>query len=164
MNFKRSFIAASCAAALLATVQQGNAAQETTQFDVRIRIKDECKLISAQDIDFGTHGVISVALSAQGAIKLRCTKKTPYQLSLGLSGNSTMGARQMSRMGFGTGTVEYALYRNQQRTALWGATPGFSLAGIGTGNEETIPVFAAAFTGAYEAGSYVDRVRVTLAY
>lgn len=131
-------------------------------FNVTAVAEPTC-IVSAQNINFGNHGVLGSAIDATGAITLTCTANLSYSVSLngGLS-NSPPASRQMVRAG---ASIIYGLYRDQNRSNVWGSGTGQLATGTGTGSLQTLTVYGrvpAQTTPA--AGNYADTVVVTVNY
>lgn len=102
------------------------------------------------------------AATQQAALTVNCSPGTAYQLALndGLSGDAA--ERRMA--GPGGATLAYDLYRDGARSLRWrdGAD---AAAGVGTGEVQTLPVYAALAAGMQSVtGSYSDTVTATLSY
>lgn len=99
----------SAALALLAAVPV-SAGTSTSQFRVTLTIQAECKVTAANDIAFGTTGVIQSTISADGSIGAQCTNSTPYNIGLnaGAGSGATVNVRKMSATA--GGTVNYMLF------------------------------------------------------
>lgn len=138
--------------------------QNPTQvpFNVTAAVEPTC-IVSAQSINFGSHGVLNTAVDATGAITLTCTANLSYSIALngGLS-NSPPAARQMARAG---SSIIYGLYRDANRTAAWGSAAGDIVTGTGTGSLQSLPVYGRVPAQNTPApGNYTDTVVVTVSY
>lgn len=154
------------AALLLAPGARAMAATATGSLNVTITIQAECTVVSASDLDFGTHGVIDTNLDQTTTISIQCTSGTPYAVGLdaGTGSGATLAARLMS--GPASATVQYSLYRDAGRSQVWGDTPGVdTVDGTANGSAETLSVYgrvpAQATPG---AGTYSDTVAITITY
>jgi spore coat protein U-like protein len=138
----------------------------TTQFDVRITITAQCLLSSLGEMNFGTNGIISAAINATTAITVLCTNGTNYNIGLnaGLGIGATLPERRMT--GPAGAIVSYFLYKNTQRTAVWGAIGGSDTqAGTGTGVLQTYTVYGQVPAQTTPApGAYTDTITATLTY
>ncbi|EAB6718307.1 spore coat U domain-containing protein, partial [Salmonella enterica subsp. enterica] len=72
-------------ATLAAATAAGPVAAATISgnMNVKISITNECKTVTATDLDFGSSGVISAAIDATSTITVTCTKGTPFSVGLG---------------------------------------------------------------------------------
>lgn len=138
----------------------------TDNFDVRISIVDECEIVSTQDLDFGSTGVLSASVDEEAEISVACTNSTAYQLGLnqGLGAGATTTARLMT--GPAGATVGYQLFMDSGRTANWGNTPlSDTMSGTGTGSEQLFTVYGRVVAQASPApGAYSDTITVTVTY
>lgn len=137
---------------------------KTGNFTVQITIQEECELTSATDLDFGTHGILSAALTANSAITVQCTSGTDYDLALdaGIGAGATVAARKMTNAGQ---TVTYALYQDSALTTIWGDSAGETVAGTGDGNPQLYPVYGQVPPQTTPLpGTYTDTITVTLSY
>lgn len=154
------------AATLLAILPLTVSAQTaTTNFDVRITIAAECRIVAANPLDFGSAGVLAANVDVATSMQVVCTNTTPY--NIGLNGGSTAGGTTTTRlMTSGTATVAYQLFRDAGHTLNWGTTVGTNtLASTGTGNTQTFPIYGRVIPQATPApGNYTDNVTVTVTY
>jgi len=134
--------------------------QTSANFTVQATVPKNC-LVSTEDVNFGTHGLLSSAIPAEGAVNLTCTPGTEYSVALE-TGELPSGQRQMKK---GSDSVTYALFQNAQRTQLWGSAPGETAAGMGTGSPNRFPVYGLVPPQTTpSAGVYKDTVIVTVTY
>jgi spore coat protein U-like protein len=129
-------------------------------------IQGECKVQSASNVSFGSHGVIDANIDTTNAIGVQCTNSTPYTvaLSAGAGSGATVAARKMTSAA--NDTVAYSLYRDASRTQLWGVTQNVdTAAGTGNGSVQTYTAYGRVAAQATPAmGSYSDLVSVTITY
>ncbi|MGN7958145.1 Csu type fimbrial protein [Agrobacterium tumefaciens] len=131
-------------------------------FNVTAAVAPTC-IISAENINFGSHGVLNTAVDATGAINLTCTTSLNYSVALngGLS-NSPPAARKMVQAG---ASITYGLYRDANRTNVWGSAAGEIATGTGTGSLQTLTVYGRVPAQNTPApGNYSDTVVVTVNY
>ena len=142
------------------------AATATGSFAVRITITTECKLVSASDLDFGSHGVIDANLDSTSAISVQCTTGTPYNVGIGLGTGSGASLTARLMTGPGAATVSYNLYRDVNHTNVWGTTVlTDTVSGTGNGAVQPITVFGRVPPQSTPgAGAYSDTVAVTVTY
>ncbi len=143
-----------------------SAGTSTSQFRVTLTIQAECKVTAANDIAFGTTGVIQSTISADGSIGAQCTNSTPYNIGLnaGAGAGATVSVRKMSATA--GATVNYMLYRDAAATQIWGDVISTNtMAATGNGGVQTFTVYGrvpAQTTPA--AGNYSDTVQVVITY
>jgi spore coat protein U-like protein len=121
-------------------------------------------LVSAQDVDFGSRGVLSANIDAAGQVSVTCTPSTSYTIGLGGgNANAAPGARKMAK---GAETITYGLYQDAARTQLWGSTIGTdTIAGTGNGLAQNLAVYGRVPAQTTpSAGSYTDTIVVTITY
>jgi spore coat protein U-like protein len=140
-------------------------ATATGSMNVKITITNECLVVSATDLDFGTTGVIDTDIDQTSTITVRCTNGTPYSVGLGVGNGSgaTTAVRKMT--GPAAATVDYSIFRDTGRTQVWGTAAGEIVSGTGTGADQPLTAFGrvpAQTTPA--AGDYTDIVAITVTY
>ncbi|MFK0164125.1 spore coat U domain-containing protein [Rhizobium sp. NPDC090279] len=136
----------------------------TAPFTVNASVAANC-LVSVQNIDFGTQGVLSTNVDATGSVTATCTPGTAYTISL--NGGTTNAAPTARKMTKGTETVTYGLYKDTSRLQPWGDanTPGSTVAGTGTGTAQLLTVYGRVPPQTTPSpGSYTDTVVVTLTF
>jgi spore coat protein U-like protein len=162
--FKSTLLATAVMAAGTASVF----AADSTTFNVRITIVTACDVdaAAATDVDFGSVASTAVNTDNAGALNVRCTLLTPYNIALDNGENGTsVTDRKMSDGG--TNLVPYQLYRAATRGAgdVWGSTINTdTFGGIGTGLVQNIPVYGRVPSANFPAGSYNDVVTATIIY
>lgn len=118
--------------------------------------------ISADDLNFGSVGLITQDIQATAHLDVECTPGADYSIALG-NGNNYAGSSRRMRSGNGD-YVEYGLYQSSGHSIPWGWTGGSdTLDGVATGQDEQtiyglVPVQAAT------TGSYTDTVLITITY
>lgn len=121
--------------------------------------------VTTTDLSFPATGVLTKAINGESSIRVTCTSKTAFAVSLdnGTTGTSPTARKLVSPAGR---SVTYGLYRNSARTLAWGsAAAGLAVTGSGTGNEQGLPVYGAVPAQATPPpGTYTDRIVVTLTY
>lgn len=119
---------------------------------------------TVQDIDFGTHGLLSAAVDATATISPQCTNTTPYQIGLD-NGLYAVGNTRRMRSPAGR-HVSYELYRDAGRTQRWGDTPNTdTVSGTGDGSAQSVTVHARVDAqDTPPEGTYSDTVTVTIYY
>ncbi len=131
-------------------------------FTAQATVSPNC-LVSAQDIDFGSQGVLDTAVDASGNVAATCTAGTAYTISLdnGLTGTGPT-ARRMTLAG---SHVTYGLYKDAARSQPWGSSGGELVTGTGTGLTENVSVYGRVPAQSTPApGTYTDTIVVTVTY
>src|ERR1700761_2507368 len=109
-----------------------DAATATGSFQVSMTIQSTCSVQSISDLAFGSQTAITSNLDAATTIGVVCTNGTPY--NIGLSAGTGSGASVASRLlTSGANTVPYSIYRDSNRTQVWGVTTNVDTQS-GTGN------------------------------
>jgi spore coat protein U-like protein len=132
-------------------------------FVVQANVDRTCN-VSAQNINFGTHGILNTQLDAAGSLAVTCTLSLPYTISLngGLANATSPVRRKMLK---GSESVEYGLYGNASRTQPWGNSAGQTVSGVGTGLQQALPVYGRVLPQPTPSpGLYSDTVVVTVTY
>lgn len=142
------------------------AATATGSMNVRITITDECKVQTASDLDFGSHGVIDANVDQTSTINVQCTTGKSYNvgLSAGAGTGATVAVRKMT--GPASATIDYTIYRESTRTQLWGTTiPTDTVGGTGNGAIQPLTVYGRVPPQTTPpAGLYTDTVSITITY
>lgn len=164
MNFFKTTLLAT---ALFAAGTASAIAADTTTFNVKITILKACDVAAAAatDVDFGSVASTAVNIDNAGALNVRCTPLTPYNISLNNGQNGTSVATR--KMANGANLVPYQLYRAAARGVgdVWGATVGTdTYSAVGTGLVQNVPVYGRVPSANFPAGSYNDVVTATIIY
>lgn len=142
------------------------AAVATGNLGVQIQITAECRVVTADLLNFGPHGLLVANIDANSAITIQCTNGTPFTVGLGpgAGAGATIAVRKMT--GPGGATVNYTLYKEPTYTQIWGNTvPAELLAGTGTGANQSIPVYGRVTAQTTPAvGQYNDTVAIEVTY
>ena len=142
-------------------------AADTTTFNVKITILKACDVdaTAATDVDFGSVASTAVNIDNAGALNVRCTPLTPYNIALDNGQNgATVTDRKMAN---GAVMVPYQLYKDSARAVgdVWGATVGTNTyTGTGTGLVQNVPVYGRVPSANFPAASYNDVVTATIIY
>ncbi|CAN7433459.1 spore coat U domain-containing protein [Phyllobacterium sp. LjRoot231] len=130
-------------------------------FTVSMVVAKDCT-VSAQDIDFGTRGVLSSNVDVNGQVSVACSSTTPYTVALSQGGaNAGPVARRMTK---GAEFITYGLYTNTARSLPWGdVTPTNTVGNTGTGLAQNLPVYAR-IPPQTTPGVYSDTIIVTVTY
>jgi spore coat protein U-like protein len=125
--------------------------------------------ITTSPVAFGPYDpvVVNAAtdLTAAGSVNVACTKGTASTIDLGNGGNFAAGSR---RMGSGTDFLNYALYKDAARTAVWGTglAGGTTAAYTAASKALTaVPVYGTVPQNQnVTVGAYTDVVLATILY
>jgi spore coat protein U-like protein len=126
-------------------------------------IANNCS-VTAQDINFGTHGTLGTNVDAKGGVTVTCTPGTNYTISLGPGqGNGSPSARKMFN---GAHFITYGLYRDPTRAQPWGDTAGAdTVSGTGSGVSIVLDVYGRVPPQSFSTtGVYNDTIVVTVSY
>lgn len=134
----------------------------TPTFSVNASVDRTCT-VTAQDLDFGRHGVLRTQTDASSQLTVSCTSGLPY--TVGLNGGSTNQAPTARRMSGNGQFITYGLYRNSARSLPWGDTAGTMIGGTGTGVGQNLAVYGRVPVQTTPSpGLYSDTVAVTVTY
>ncbi|CUJ04503.1 Uncharacterized secreted protein [Achromobacter xylosoxidans] len=120
-------------------------AQTTANMAVTLTITANCT-IGANNLSFGSHGVLNTALNNTTTVNVTCTNTTPYTvgLSAGTGTGSTFATRYMqgTTTGNTTSVVSYQLYQPApNQTVVWGDTgTADRVGGTGNGSSQALTV------------------------
>jgi len=166
---KLALIAAATAASLVASLN-ANAVNVTTTFAVTATVQKTCA-VSANPLAFGTYTPGGGALTANTTLAVRCTKTTPFTVSLN-AGTTTGGTIAQRLMAGGGDSLQYNLYTTAALATVFGdgtgssATVGGTGSGVNTAN--TVTVYGqlpdSALNQAVVPTNYSDTITVTVAY
>lgn len=153
----------------LAAAANAHAAEDTSDFQVRIQILESCDIssVAPTDIDFQTHARGAGApATAQGTLTVNCSAGTPYQIGLNSGTNgggaATSGTRHLSD---GVTLIPYDLYQDASHTKFWGNTQGNDMLGaIGTASNQSHTVYGRVPSTNFPAGTYTDTVTARVVY
>ncbi|RZT39465.1 Csu type fimbrial protein [Cupriavidus agavae] len=139
------------------------AATKTTTFAVRLTLTADCN-IAASDLDFGSQGVLAANVDQTSTLSVTCSTSAPYQVGLdgGNAAGSTIANRLMTNAG--AATVQYQIYRDSNRTQVWGNTPGTdTVGGTGSGAAQTLTMYGRVPPQTTPAaGTYTTTVTATI--
>ncbi|ALB63139.1 fimbrial protein [Cronobacter condimenti 1330] len=160
---------------LLAVLCGGAQAVTTQSFQVSATITAGCSVVTGSGgtfgtLDFGTRSGaestrVSTSFVPSSSLLIACTPGVA--LSMAIDGGQNYGAsvRNMVRGG-GTDRVPYRLYTSSSLNAASeiGVNQAVSIASVNS-NNISLPIFGAAqLTGFSPAGTYTDRLTVTLSW
>lgn len=147
-------------------------AATTSTFNVTATVLKNC-LVSSANLAFGNYTPNTGALTGSSNITVRCTKTTPYTVSLNV-GTTTGGTYAQRLLANGTNTLQYNLYTTAALTTIWGDGTGGTGTIAGTGNGVSA---SSAITHTVHGqlpdnaanqdappGSYSDTITVTVTY
>lgn len=138
----------------------------TGQFDVTATVLDNCT-VAASDLAFGNYTPSSGSpATASTTLQVTCTPSLAYTIALdGGATTGAVGARAMSDGG--SNRLDYGLFTSTGYGTIWGDGTGATQTVAGTGNGVAKPhtvygrIPASQFVA---AGSYTDRITVTVSY
>lgn len=142
------------------------AATATTTFQVTAIVADSC-LVSATDLNFGAYDPLVGALDGTSTITATCTAETPYEIGLSAgTGISAITTRAMTGNDAASTQLDYELYSDTTRSAVWGAPGGATVAQSAlTGGALNYTVYGRIPASQYvPAANYADTVTVTVTY
>jgi spore coat protein U-like protein len=142
----------------------GTSHATTAPFTVTATNATNCS-VSASNLNFGSAGVLRIALDATSTISVTCTNAAAYTVALdgGLSGATNPAQRKMSQA---SATITYGLYQNSSHTAPWGGSVGVdTMAGTGSGLAQNFTVYGhVPVQNTPAPGTYADTVVLTISY
>jgi spore coat protein U-like protein len=154
---------------LVLTASWDNGGIKTVQTTVQVSstITGSCA-ITASNLAFGNYAPSSGSpVDATSTLSVTCTKTVAYTvaLSTGTTAGATYAQRKMA--GPGGAALNYNLYRDNARTAIWGnGTSGSTtVAGTGSGLASNLIVYGRIPAGqSPPGGNYADSITATLTY
>jgi spore coat protein U-like protein len=159
---KKTFQARLALTAIATLLAHGAAQAETanSNFQVGVDVVATCS-ISAADMTFSqiTTGTTS-ANDAQSELTVNCSDGAPYSVALS-NGDNYSGGRRLSN---GATFINYELYKDNSRSALWSTAS--ALSAMGTGSNQTHTVYGRILAGQSvpNMGSYADTIVATVTY
>ena len=157
---------------ILGAVSAGsaNAATTTATFAVTETVLATCSA-TATALAFGAYTPGGGALANNSTISVKCTKNTPYTISLN-KGATTGGTVAQRLMASGVNTLQYNLFTTAAVNVVFGDGTGASLTQAGTGagvaTANAVTVFGQlpdnAVNQAAVPGNYTDTITVTVTY
>src|SRR5690554_1287146 len=142
------------------------AATTTTTFKVTATVAASC-LVSATDLNFGAYDPLVGALDGTSTITATCTAQTPYEIGLSAgTGTPATTTRAMTGNDGASTRLDYELYSDTTRSAIWGAPGGATVAQSAlTGGALNYTVYGRIPASQYvPAANYADTVTVTVTY
>ena len=147
-----------------------DSATTTTTFAVTESVQATCSA-TATTLAFNVYTPGAGAISNNSTISVKCTKNTPYTISLN-RGTTTGGTVAQRLMASGANTLQYNLFTTAALNQIFGDGSGTSktVAGTGAGvaTANAVTVFGqlpdSAANQAAIPGSYTDTITVTVSY
>lgn len=160
---KNRLITLVAAASILGVSAPATAATAIGSMVVSATVLSSC-IVAATPMAFGNYA--SSQVDSTASVVVTCSNGTAY--NVGLDAGTGSGASVATRKMTGTSgaSLDYMLYRDSARSAVWGSTVGTdTLAGTGSGAAQTISVYGRINASQYPgAGVYADTVVVTVTY
>lgn len=141
-------------------------AATTDTFQVTATVAASC-LVSATDLNFGAYEPLDGALDGTSTITATCTAETPYEIGLSAgTGTPATTTRAMTGSDGASTQLDYELYSDTTRSAIWGAPGGATVAQSAlTGGALNYTVYGRIPASQYvPAANYADTVTVTVTY
>lgn len=141
----------------------------TASFEVRLEIQAACSVIAGagSDIDLGGNASTATGIAGTSDITVNCSPNTPYFIGL-MPSNADDGGQGTLTSASSADEVPYQL-RSGAGTggAIWGNTAsatavGNGVSGVGTGADQTIPVYVTVDSANFTPASYSDTVTVAV--
>ena len=155
-KFGLLILAAASVANSAAMVQ---AATVTDAFDANIVFQDDCEIVTLNNLDFGTHGLLSANIDSSSTMSIQCTLGTSYDIGL------NFGIHGFRRMANGGNTIFYDLYTNATYSTYWDGLPFAAVGATGTGSAQTFTVYGRVFAQFTPPnGTYTDTITVTVTF
>lgn len=150
-------------ALVLVAAHSGVAAKTVSNSMVsRVRVDTSCRL-TAEPLSFGTANIFSGQIDASTSIHLRCGPGVAYSVALDNGQNFTTQRRMANGMGGWFAYVPYQIYRNAQRTQVWGSTAGTMVTGMTPVNGDvTLTAYGRVPAAIVLPRAYTDVVTVTV--
>jgi spore coat protein U-like protein len=145
---------------------RADATTASAQFNVTATVLGSCT-VSATDMVFGNYSANSgAALPATSTLSVTCTTGTTYTVALdGGTHTANVAARAMTDGA--SHSLPYGLYTTNAYTSIWGdgTSSTVTQAGTGNGSAQSLTVYGRIPASQFvTAGSYTDRVTVTVTY
>ena len=158
-----TFIAASVIAVVSAT--SVDAATTTNSFTAQIVITEDCDIVSAGDLDFGSAGVLASNVDVTSTLSVQCTNSTTYDIGLdaGIGSGADTTTRKMMD---GAEFVNYQMFSDSGRSSNWGDVVGTdTVASTGNGAAQIHTIYGRVpVQSTPSAGTYLDTVTVTVTF
>jgi len=153
-----------CASALLLGANAANAATATGAFNVTLTLNAQCTVSNANNLTFGTVGLLSGPVNQTSTFQVTCTNATPYTVGLN-AGQYPSGAQRQMLNASTTQYVAYNLYQDSAYSTPWGNASGVWESGTGTGAAQSFTVYGQVPAQTTPPpGTYSDTVTITVTY
>ena len=162
--FKKVALAAALSAAAFSPA--ANAGTVTGVLNVTATISGACTIVTPATLAFGNIvSTNSATTDFTGLLFVNCTATLPYSIGINNTGNAASG-RTMNDGAATPHFLNYEIYTNIGRTAVWGTTIGTDTApGTGSGSATSIPVYGRVLVQTTPpAGAYTDSLTVTVTF
>lgn len=146
----------------------------TTTLTASATVLQQCGSYLTTDMNFGSisgiGGGVTSNIDQSATLTLTCLKRTAFKIGLDNGQNSPLLSstrRMKTTVGGADYFLNYELYRDPARSLRWGNTPNVdTLAGTGTGSAQQLTIYGRVppVSGQPPAGTYSDRVQVTITY
>lgn len=147
---------------------QAQNATVTQNLGVSLVVNAQCVLGAAPALNFPASSLLSSAVDAQASMSLQCTRGTAYRIKLGAGTGTgaTVAQRRMRGTANAGNLLNYNVFSDAARTAVWGdtATAPAWVTGTGTGSAVAIPIFARVPQQTAAPDTYTDTVAITVEY
>ncbi|MCU0820513.1 MAG: spore coat U domain-containing protein [Beijerinckiaceae bacterium] len=140
-----------------------NGAVRWTTFTVSAVVPNRC-LVTGNALAFGAVNALATQVDATTNLSVTCSTALPFNIGMG-AGLNSLGPTAR-RMAAGGSFINYLVYRDAARTAVWGATIGTNtFSGTGTGATVSVPVYGRVpVQTTPPPGTYSDTVVITVTY
>lgn len=137
----------------------------TTGFTVSATVASSCA-VTAQPLYFGAYDAAGTSnVDAYTSVTVLCTVGTTYNVGLNAGGGTgaTVTTRKLTS---GSNTLNYTLYQDNNRSAVWGNTVGTNtVSGTYVIGQQPLTVYGRIASGQIvPAGTYADTITVTITY
>ena len=164
-------IASAIVAGSMGLSATSSAATATSNMAVTTTVATACT-ISAGALSFGSYDPTASANNdATATISSTCTSGGAAKITMSEGANKLTGSttsvpkRAMKTAGETPQTLAYHLYRDSDRTSVWGNTDATGAGVTGTGSAVTTTVYGAITKSqTVSAGTFTDTVAVTITY
>jgi spore coat protein U-like protein len=149
-------------------IAKAQGATVTQNLGVSLVVNAQCVLGAAPALNFPASALLSAAADAQATMSLQCTSGTAYRIKLGAGTGTgaTTAQRRMKGTANAANLVNYNVFSDAARTAIWGDTttaPAW-VTGTGTGAAVSIPIYARVPQQTAAPDTYTDTIAITVEY
>lgn len=133
----------------------------TRTMDVVLNVTTACTMTTSTTMDFGFLTSVTGGTQSTANATVKCTPNAAYTVKIDNGQNFGAGTQRKLKSTTTAATVDYNVFQSDGSTA-WPAT---GVAGVGTGNDQTLNIVGKlAQTTEVAAGSYKDILTLTLDY